>query len=378
MKRYESVYTEAYNVGLYLMDWLNQGLVDEVIIGLDDSAEFGLNVKGFNDLQSLSMQRGQRSVHFLHGADELSPLIIARHALSSIGALEDFTLCYLSEGQEDVLLPYEALPLRNTFWEKANYLTAPKLLRGAGSSDAKSGGSSGSVSSSSSDVGGNSGGSGSGGSGSGGSGSGGSGSRPSAKPKYIYVFTDQDSKTEQLQAAWQLIRTDKKRPHGALIGLVDAAKVNGSWAPLIESVRPDRLYRYVDAYAGWNTAGNSLGTVMAHLLFWEAAQRYSGQAKRMALAGHENLQKLRLIDDYFFQSIVRQDLITWATAEGFPYLSFGGRWMEANDKLSEMMRQALTAWPDLAPAWDPVQRGKASAWQYRFPWPRSFEIRVTQ
>ncbi|MDR0468771.1 MAG: DUF4127 family protein, partial [Peptococcaceae bacterium] len=86
----------------------------------------------------------------------------------------------------------------------------------------------------------------------------------------------------------------------------------------------------------------------------------------------------RLIDDYFFQSIVRQDLIAWATAEGFPYLSFGGRWMEANDKLSEMMGQALAAWPDLAPAWDPVQRGKASVWHFRFPWPRSFEIRVTQ
>jgi hypothetical protein len=161
---------------------------------------------------------------------------------------------------------------------------------------------------------------------------------------------------------------------------VDAAKVNGAWAPLIDSVKPDRVYRYVDAYAGWNTSGNSLGTVMAQLLFWEAAQGFSGQARRKASIDNENLQKLRIIDDYVFQSIVRQKLIAWTVEQGYPYLSFGGRWLEANDKLGELMEQALSAWPGLAPSRDPATRETSQVpyWQYRFPWPRSFEIRISK
>jgi hypothetical protein len=158
--------------------------------------------------------------------------------------------------------------------------------------------------------------------------------------------------------------------------LADIARVNGSWPPLIASIGPDRLYQYVDVYAGWNTAGNSLGTVMSHLLFWEAAQAFTGPAMQKAAARHEDLQKLRLIDDYFFQTQVRPALIDWTTREGFPYLTFGGRWMEANEKLQELMETALADWPQLMPAESPgdLRPGQAYPYRFSFPWPRSFEI----
>ena len=77
--RYETLYVQAYNTGLNLLDWAGQGYADEVLIGLDDSAEYGLNIKVFNDLKSIAAQRGLTKAFFLHGADELAALAIARH-----------------------------------------------------------------------------------------------------------------------------------------------------------------------------------------------------------------------------------------------------------------------------------------------------------
>lgn len=326
-QRYELVYTEAFNTGLSLLDWLDRGLADEVVIGLDDSAEYGFSVKAFRDLKSRAAQSNQGRAYFLHGADELTPLIIARHCLDYGGGSESFALRYLSEEGVEALLPYEALPLADNFREKAAYLYDGK-------------------------------------------------SRGSGKQKYIYLFTDQNAHAEELKETWRKLRADRARFSGALLGLADVAKPNGAWTPLIENAGPDRVYDYVDAYAGWNTAGNSLGSVMAHLLYWEYAQSFSGQERKDAVFRHKSLQKLRIIDDYFFQSIVRQELIGWTVEEGFPYLTFGSRWMEANDMLQDMMEKALMPWPKLKPPTSPGQSGQP-LYQFRFPWPRSFEIRVS-
>jgi len=341
------VNTEAYNTGLSLLRWLELGLVDEVVIGLDDSAQFGLNVKTFNELKAYAARQNQQHAYFLHGADELSPLIIARHCLDIGQDSESFILKYLSEEPEDLMLPYEAIPLTENFQEKAAYLFDEKhdLMTGDGNRPV-------------------------------------TGESPAASrrlvrsgiPKYIYLYSDREASPEQMKTLWQTIRKDRARPANAFVGLADIAKTNGAWAPFIESAGPDKVIHYVDAYAGWNTAGNSLGTVMAHLLYWESAQSLSGSRWREASVQHENLRKLRLIDDYFYQSKIRQEIIDWTVREGFPYLTFGGRWMEANDKLQEMMDKALAPWPMLMPVRG-VQKGSGSC-DYRFPWPRSFEIRI--
>ena len=355
--RYQSVYTEAYNVGLSLLDWLDLGLVDEVVVGLDDSALYGLNVKGFHDLKTLAAQRGQERAYFLHGADELAPLVIARHALDNDGAQEDFTLRYLSEGQEETLLPYEAIPLRENFNEKAAYLYsagngAESLLYGKTKTYP-------------------------------------------AREKWIYAFTDQEATTEQMKAYWKAIRRDQDRPARALTGLADIAKANGAWAPFIESVGPDHVYDYVDAYAGWNTAGNSLGTVMAHLVFWEAAQGFPVRERKEAADRNDNMQRLRIVDDYFYQTKVRQKLIDWTVEQNFPYLSFGigWRWPTASNQVNILMVDELLPRPRL----HPVDWAKRHGWQEfrwlwaifhpyqveifpvsaEFPWPRTFEIRIT-
>jgi len=55
----------------------------------------------------------------------------------------------------------------------------------------------------------------------------------------------------------------------------------------------------------------------------------------------------------------------------------GKTWASLNHAVSAnyIMEAALAPWPKLAPALPPSQSGEAT-WQFRFPWPRSFEVRI--
>jgi len=177
--------------------------------------------------------------------------------------------------------------------------------------------------------------------------------------------------------AWQKIAALRQNSNSAvLIGLADTAKVNGASKAFIDAIGPQSLYAYVDAYAGWNTAGNSLGTVLAHLLFLEKGQAIKGPCRATALEAHRALQRLRLVDDYFFQSQVRAEFVSWALGNGFSYLTFGDRWAEANARLQILMEEALAPYPDLATDLRLRTMGKNGTYHFSFPWPRSFELRI--
>ncbi|MEA4891625.1 MAG: DUF4127 family protein [Peptococcaceae bacterium] len=318
--RYETLYVQAYNTGLNLLDWAGQGYADEVLIGLDDSAEYGLNIKVFNDLKSIAAQRGLTKAFFLHGADELAALAIARHSLELGADSATFHLTWLTPGQEETIFPYEAAPLRQNYAEKVNYLYYGKP-EGAGS----------------------------------------------PLEKYIYLNSGQELSAEEMTAAWEAVRNDR-RPQGSLAGLADVAKVNGSWQPFIDAIGVDKVYDYVDAYAGWNTAGNSLGTVIAQLVFEERGQSLTGTAARESRQAIKALQRLRLLDDYLYQSVVRPEFIQWTKDQGFNYLVFGDRWQEANEKIQAMMAEAAA----------PYELFKGFSYRFRFPWPRYFEIGIQE
>ena len=321
-QRYETLYVQAYNTGLSLLDWAEQGYADEVLIGLDDSGEFGLNIKAFNDLKALAGQRGLSQAFFLHGADELGALAIARHSLKLGADSDSFRLVWLTPGQEEVIFPYEAVPLSQNYQEKRNYLYAGKTSAPQ---------------------------------------------HPQPKAKYIYLNSSQELTSQEMAAAWQQIR-EEERPRGSLAGLADVAKVNGAWQPFMDTVGLDAVYDYVDVYAGWNTAGNSLGTVMAHLVFWEQGQSLSGPAGRSARQAHESLQRIRLLDDYLYQAVVRPGFLQWAEEQGFHYLVFGSRWDEANAQIQQRMDEAASSY----------RLFKNRQYLYQFPWPRSFELWIRE
>jgi hypothetical protein len=92
---------------------------------------------------------------------------------------------------------------------------------------------------------------------------------------------------------------------GRPVAIADVAFVNGGdlalGARLIESGLAPRLA----AFGGWNTAGNTLGTVIAHAVARVAHLKRGGN--REALRAHAAHLFLRFLDDYAYQAVARTE-----------------------------------------------------------------------
>ena len=61
------------------------------------------------------------------------------------------------------------------------------------------------------------------------------------------------------------------------------------------------------AYGGWNTAGNTLGTVLAHAVLRILARQYGDDPEQTR--AHYEFLFLRLLDDYFYQARLRSQIM---------------------------------------------------------------------
>ncbi len=94
---------------------------------------------------------------------------------------------------------------------------------------------------------------------------------------------------------------------GKQVALADVAFVNGADLTLGQSLIRTGLATRLSAYAGWNTAGNSLGTVLAQLALRLIALR--GGPTPDQQAAHLAFLFRRILDDYYYQAVDRTRLI---------------------------------------------------------------------
>lgn len=87
---------------------------------------------------------------------------------------------------------------------------------------------------------------------------------------------------------------------GRRVAVADVAFPNGAEPALVELLFERADVARLAAYGGWNTAGNTLGTVLGSA----CVPQGDDGARRVALAH-------RLLEDWGYQSIVRNDLISW-------------------------------------------------------------------
>ncbi len=128
----------------------------------------------------------------------------------------------------------------------------------------------------------------------------------------------------------------------------DVAYANGADPRLWERLAAGFDPSGVAAFAGWNTAGNTLGTVVA-----TASAYLTGPHD---VAAHRSFIMDRLADDYLYQTLLRPRL----QQEGRPLAQVAG---ELGDRLAALWRERL---PHL-----PIAGISAS-----FPWGRLFEADV--
>lgn len=93
---------------------------------------------------------------------------------------------------------------------------------------------------------------------------------------------------------------EKQKP----IAIADVAYANGADPVMIPQLLSKFRVDQLTGFAAWNTAGNTLGTVVAHAsLHYLACKKGIVQPKE-----HEIQLMIRFLDDFLYQSIVRQEV----------------------------------------------------------------------
>ncbi|HVO71089.1 MAG TPA: DUF4127 family protein, partial [Aggregatilineaceae bacterium] len=168
--------------------------------------------------------------------------------------------------------------------------------------------------------------------------------------------------------------------------LVDVVFVNGADLALSERLLRDVDVARLAAFAGWNTAGNSLGCALAQGIARAIALQRGGT--REQLAAHLGFLLLRFIDDAAYQSDARSLLM----ARDLPELGIAPTMLRLGDgvlpevtvRLANRLGPPIDAWgrkfigQTLAVGpWDSATVRAARLTQPYLPWGRLFEVGLT-
>jgi len=284
-----------------MLDWTADGVLDYLILPQDDTADHGWNVAEARALQARIRARGlgDRAITY-PGADEIGCLLLARVACRQAGFSPRVWPRYSGVGGASVVTAYEDRPIHELL--KAHlgplggavadspqeadlvlFVNAPVERQGNGDSqwmirrgaDAVRAG----------------------------------------MPREFHPWLEEFTGTEGYRATRREMESPGRNPEefvrallGALAGdrpvaLADVAYVNAADLALGELLRRQPRVAALAAYGGWNTAGNTLGTVLAQAVIRVLALR-AGPTREQRAAQLEFLF-LRFVDDDFFQATER-------------------------------------------------------------------------
>ena len=145
------------------------------------------------------------------------------------------------------------------------------------------------------------------------------------------------------------------------VGIGDIAFANGADNALMEELKQRELLFKLRAFSGWNTATNSTGFVLGQGML----------SARMSDAARDQLLLTRYLDDWAYQSNVRQTMahqLGWFRGSCF-YASLNEKKAAAERRSTNLMRRFVE---DNLPPFDGLQDVTVT-----FPWNRMFEASVT-
>lgn len=153
----------------------------------------------------------------------------------------------------------------------------------------------------------------------------------------------------------------------APLAVADLAYCNGGDPHLLAALL-ERPAEGILAYAGWNTAGNTLGTALAH-----AGLRALARAKGLETErAHSKTLLTRLLDDGLYQPIVRGWAMARAEERGASPLNLGA----AAPAIEAQVDDTLHAlWADLRVRY-PLAAALDRPFRATLPWGRLFEVRI--
>jgi hypothetical protein len=284
-----------------MLAWLAEGIFDYLLLPQDDTADYGWNIAEARELQALIRAQGltDRAITY-PGADEIGCLLLARYACRRAGFAPRVWPRYSSVTTPTVVTAYEDRPIHELL--KAHlgpldgfvaespegadlvlFVNGPARQQGVGECQWL-------IEQGPDTV------------------------RAQLPPDF-HPYLDELAASQEFRATRDEMQTPHRSPEefvrallaalasGRPVALADVAFVNGADLILGNLLVQHPEVVSLAAYGGWNTAGNTLGTVLAQAAIRVLALR-SGTTREQ-MAAHLEFLYLRFLDDYFYQACER-------------------------------------------------------------------------
>ena len=266
----------AVNAGVnqLAIDYAREGIIDHLVIPLDDNAQYGYTAMEQRKLLfQVEAERLMDRVLIYPGADEIGCTLLARVFCELKGYKPEVFIRYSSTQGPFVIPRYEDRSLNESI--KA-HLTAAGVFITDSAAEADF-----VLMVNAPPV----------------------GQAEAAETSHLYrerhrTYFSEVNLAEFVQAIQVYARK------GKFVALADVATANGADEPLMQLLAQTGGLGDLSAYAGWNTSGNTLGTVIAHAVI----ASYAGRAASAGAAESDDSRRFllyRLLEDWGYQSNVR-------------------------------------------------------------------------
>ena len=342
LAQYERLFANYADFGQRLISLAENGTLDRLVIGQDDSEPNSIPNLVLHKFSELLAAKGisENRVFLAQGADELALSILAADEAQRNGFSPRVALIYNDSSTPDRVLPYMGATLEKTAREKIRF------TRGTIAAS------------------------------------------PETADFTLYISANDKATANTRKAAAATINTllDNKRTV-ALVDLAEHLRLDETLLPvLVENKTPIHM---LAAYAGWNTASNSVGTAVAHAVLLQIAQRRA-QTENDALsvaAAHISFLDGRFLEDcYYLKDVV--DHLNYSlekcgaqNGRGLEYnynYPLGSLLLETaiENRRTRLVHTAAYQTPFTFKTENATLLLRATDFTAtaRFPWPRTFEI----
>ncbi|MBI3976418.1 MAG: DUF4127 family protein, partial [Armatimonadetes bacterium] len=160
---------------------------------------------------------------------------------------------------------------------------------------------------------------------------------------------------------------DERGGADRVVAAADVRYANGADRAFVEALLRRAAAGDLDAYAGWNTAGNAIGSAVAQAVTVHHIRRGTVEgdaeaARRMLIA--------RLLDDWGYQAVVRPRLARLLTERGGDAANLGAHEAAVRDAARATFDEEIL--PVLTSSFD----HRITVRRITFPWRRLFEAAV--
>lgn len=302
------------------------GYIDYFAIGIDDSPSY---IRGDKDISRLSravlrVNKAQKRVEFFHGADEIGLLLFAR-ALNRLSSIEPKVFVTSLNSLDNKAIPlYEDRPIGSSIALRVG-AAGGVLVKEAQGAD------------------------------------------------LVLLINLPAGPTKEASSQGGALKTKYHEDlakkisslidNGSKVALADIAYANGGDDALMGLLAQRGLLSDLAAYAGWNTASNSIGTALASGLV------YNRNIKTASLdsSGHLKSLLIRMIEDWGYQGRVRRQILD--------HYGFAHSGLSLPSSLSQLVQFDLNQRLNLFLGSDLSSNfGNLRIYNLHLPWGRLFEI----